>query len=139
MISHEEKERIAAHKLARAKDGVAITQGRRLFNEMKTAALSTGGGSIAGLVAGTDDDAYLRYASREHLFHQNPERGFAGAVPVHQSLQGKRSLGFARGGDDSFLNLHGCLTFPMRRRFTECPASVNPEDRIFLREEVAPV
>ena len=92
-----------------AEDGMAVTQRSRLLHKMQTAGVGAGGRAVGGLVARTDHNADLLDARLEHLFEDDGEGGFLGAVAVHEGLQGQGALVFAGGSDESFVYLHGTV------------------------------
>jgi len=83
---------------------------------------------ISGLVARAHDHADFLNACGKDFLDQDAQRRFGDAVAVDQGLQGQGPLGFARGGDDSFLDFHAlCLlvVVPGGRSVTKCRGTVN--------------
>jgi len=92
MVADEVKERFFADEIARAKEGVAVTERFDLFDEMKFAGEIAGGGAIGGLVAGANDEANFIHARAEGFLDNDPESGFLDSIPIHERLQRQRVL-----------------------------------------------
>src|SRR5262245_36712287 len=107
MVAYEEQEWRGADELARAEDGVPITERGDLLHKVEAPSLATGGRGVGGLIARANDDTDLGNADRKNLLYDDPQRSFGKAIPVHEGLERKRALAFAGGGDDCFLDFHG--------------------------------
>ena len=94
MVSNEQKERIAPDKIARAEDGMTVTECGSLFDEMKTAALAPRRSGIAGLVARAYHHADFGDPGGKNFFDQDPKRRLTRPIAIHQRLQRERALSF---------------------------------------------
>jgi hypothetical protein len=103
---------------------MAVTQRRRLFDELNALGLAARGGGVRGLIARRNDDTDFFHVGLENLFDEDLQRGFGHAIPVHQALQGQRTLSFARGGDDGFFDFHGrrAVEAPEKSQKRACPS-----------------
>ena len=104
MIAHQVQEGVAAGELARAINGVPISQRLRLRDEPHASGAFAGRLRVARLIARPDHHADLLHLGRQGLLDQNPEDRFLLAVPVDQGLQRKRPLVLAGCRDHRFLD-----------------------------------
>src|SRR5258707_15764599 len=85
---------------------MTVTERRRLLNELEPARVSSRRRGKGGLIARKDDHANLLDPCLQNFFDDDAQRGFLRAIAVHQSLERKRALIFASGGDDRFFDFH---------------------------------
>ena len=106
VIADEVEERFTRGKRPGAEEGVSVAERGGLFDELEFALPIAGGGGIAALVAGADDEANLVDAGAAGFFENDAQGRFGGAIAIDQGLDGKFMLVRASGGDDGFFYSH---------------------------------
>src|SRR5271170_4600177 len=114
MIADEQEERFRAGVFRGTMDGVTVAQWRGLFDELHPPRVNTGGCRISWAAAGADDHGDFLNARVGDLFDQDGQRGFGNAVAINESLERKRLLILASGGNDGLADIHVC-TFELSR------------------------
>jgi hypothetical protein len=86
MVADEVQERLIAHERGRAVQGLAVSSGRGLFDELQHPRIIAGRLAIDWLAAATDNDRHLLDARGNYLFQNDLQSCFFRAIEVHEAL-----------------------------------------------------
>ena len=94
----------------RAVDSVPVPERLRLFDKMKPIGVFSRSRHVSSLISWKHHHTNFIYPRAQDFFNDDRQGCLRGSIPVDKSLQGKRPLIFAGGGDNCAFDFHdGCV------------------------------
>ena len=99
----------------RAVDSVPVPERLRLFDKMKPIGVFSRSRHVSSLISWKHHHTNFIYPRAQDFFNDDRQGCLRGSIPVDKSLQGKRPLIFAGGGDNCAFDFHECCVLCARK------------------------